>query len=230
MIENIIKNISLNPTLTKFLTLEEQKIIEKNCNNYRFFPLDCERKRAFVCKGEINKNDFQIDIIKITYNKKFGEIKHKDILGAIIGLGIKRECIGDIIVSDDIYVYVIQDMTTFIINNLITVGRVNVNITLSSFDEVKNINVENYIETEIIVSSYRLDTIVSEITSLSREKAKQYVTLKNVKVNGNINTNPDYIVKFNDLISIHRFGRVIITEEVRKTKKDKNIIKILRTR
>ncbi|MCI5939108.1 MAG: YlmH/Sll1252 family protein [Acholeplasmataceae bacterium] len=230
MIENIIKNISSYFTLTKFLTLEEQKIIEQKCRYYVFYPLESERKRAIVSQNEITNKDFQIEILKITYNKKFGNIAHKDVLGAILGLGIKRECIGDIIISDDIYVYVIKEMSSFIVNNLITVGKVNVNVQLSSFDEIKDINIDNYVEDEMLISSYRLDTIVSERTNLSREKAKQYVILKNVKVNGNININPDYIVKINDLISIHRYGRIIINEEIRKTKKDKIIIKVLRTR
>lgn len=230
MVENIIKNISSYFTLTKFLTLEEQKIIEQKCKYYVFYPLESERKRAIVSKNEITNKDFQIEILKITYNKKFGNIAHKDVLGAILGLGIKRECIGDIIVSDDIYVYAIKEMSSFIVNNLITIGKVNVIVKLSSFDEIKDINIDNYIEDEMLISSYRLDTIVSERTNLSREKAKQYVILKNVKVNGNININPDYIVKINDLISIHRYGRIIIKEEIRKTKKDKIIIKVLRTR
>ncbi len=230
MIENVIKNISSYFTLTKFLTLEEQKIIEQKCRYYVFYPLESERKRAIVSQNEITNKDFQIEILKITYNKKFGNIAHKDVLGAILGLGIKRECIGDIIISDDIYVYVIKEMSSFIVNNLITVGKVNVNVQLSSFDEIKDINIDNYVEDEMLISSYRLDTIVSERTNLSREKAKQYVILKNVKVNGNININPDYIVKINDLISIHRYGRIIINEEIRKTKKDKIIIKVLRTR
>lgn len=230
MVENIIKNISSYFTLTKFLTLEEQKIIEQKCKYYVFYPLESERKRAIVSKNEITNKDFQIEILKMTYNKKFGNIAHKDVLGAILGLGIKRECIGDIIVSDDIYVYVIKEMSSFIVNNLITIGRVNVSVKLSSFDEIKDINIDNYVEDEMLISSYRLDTIVSERTNLSREKAKQYVILKNVKVNGNININPDYIVKINDLISIHRYGRIIIKEEIRKTKKDKIIIKVLRTR
>ena len=230
MIENVIKNISSYFTLTKFLTLEEQKITEQKCRYYVFYPLESERKRAIVSQNEITNKDFQIEILKITYNKKFGNIAHKDVLGAILGLGIKRECIGDIIISDDIYVYVIKEMSSFIVNNLITVGKVNVNVQLSSFDEIKDINIDNYVEDEMLISSYRLDTIVSERTNLSREKAKQYVILKNVKVNGNININPDYIVKINDLISIHRYGRIIINEEIRKTKKDKIIIKVLRTR
>ena len=230
MIENVIKNISSYFTLTKFLTLEEQKIIEQKCRYYVFYPLESERKRAIVSQNEITNKDFQIEILKITYNKKFGNIAHKDVLGAILGLGIKRECIGDIIISDDIYVYVIKEMSSFIVNNLITVGKVNVNVQLSSFDEIKDINIDNYVEDEMLISSYRLDTIVSERTNLSREKAKQYVILKYVKVNGNINIKPDYIVKINDLISIHRYGRIIINEEIRKTKKDKIIIKVLRTR
>ena len=65
---------------------------------------------------------------------------------------------------------------------------------------------------------------------LSREKAKQYISLKNVKINGVINTNPDYIVKIDDLISIHRFGRIILKEEIKKTKKDKYVLSILKTK
>ena len=65
---------------------------------------------------------------------------------------------------------------------------------------------------------------------MSREKSKQYINLKNVKINGIVNTNPDYIVKIDDLISIHRFGRLIIKEELNKTKKDKYVLRVLKTK
>ena len=106
----------------------------------------------------------------------------------------------------------------------------SVDVKLSSTDELQNITVDNYIEDTFIVSSYRLDTIISERCSLSREKAKQYIILKNVKINGVINVNPDYIVKIDDLISIHRFGRLIVKEEIKKTKKDKYILRVFKTK
>lgn len=230
MIEEILKNVSSKESLTKFLSPEEQALVVSKRINYSFYPENCERKRAIISRKEIESDDYNISIIKISYNKKFGDINHRDVLGSLIGLGMKRECIGDIIVSDDIYVYLIKEMEQFVLNNLIKVGRVSVDVTLSSLEEVNKIDVNNYVEDEIIVSSYRLDTIVSERCKLSRDKAKQYINLKNVKVNGVVNTNPDYTVKIDDLISIHRFGRLIVKEEVKKTKKDRYVLKIFITK
>ena len=147
-----------------------------------------------------------------------------------MGLGIKRECVGDIIVDDNIYVFVIKEMEKYVLNNLITIGKVSVNVNIISIDDIKNINFDKYIEDTIIVSSYRLDNIISERCAFSREKAKQYITLKNVKINGIVNVNPDYTVKIDDLISIHRFGRLIIKEEINKTKKDKYVLRVLKTK
>lgn len=236
-IEDFKKNIDNNYNkiiYSKFLSAEEQAQLKK-INNIIFFPEDCERRRVIInyILNNDDKDDLinnYISIIKISYNKKFGNITHRDVLGALIGLGIKRECIGDILIDEDIYVYVVKEMADYIINTLSSVGKVSVTCKYSDINEVNSIKVENYIEKTIIVSSYRLDNIISEICCLSREKAKQYIILKNVKINGIININPDYNVKIDDLISIHRFGRVIVKEEVNKTKKDKYVLKVLKTK
>lgn len=231
IVEEVLKNSSKGKVfLTKFLTLEEQAIVSNKKYNCVLFPEDCERKRALFNDVNCIENDFNISIIKISYNKKYDKIGHRDVLGSLMGLGIKRECIGDIIVDEDIYVYVIKEMQEFIKNNLVQIGKAIVDVEFSSFEELKEISVDKYIEDQIIVSSYRLDTIISDVCCLSREKAKQYISLKNVKINGVINTNPDYIVKIDDLISIHRFGRIILKEEIKKTKKDKYVLSILKTK
>jgi len=231
-IDDFIKNINNKKNnLSKFLT-EEEQILLKKYNNKIFFPEFCERKRALIYNdqnGEYDINDY-ITVFKVEYNKKFGNINHRDVLGSLMGLGIKRECIGDIVVTDNIYFFTIKEMENYILNNLITIGRVNVSLIKVSIEEINNINFDNYIEDTIIVSSYRLDNIISERCALSREKAKIYINLKNVKINGVINTNPDYIVKINDLISIHKYGRLIIKEEVNKTKKDKYVLRVLKTK
>lgn len=230
LIKSINNNYKNNVIVSRFLSLEEQKLLCKY-NNILFFPSQCERKRIVMYKYNISEQlDDYISLIKITYNKKFGEITHRDVLGALIGLGLKRECIGDIIIDNEIYVYIIKEMEEFIINNLSFVGKVSVDCNVCPLDILNNIDVNTYIEKTIIVSSYRLDNIISEICCLSREKAKQYIFLKNVKINGIINVNPDYIVKIDDLISIHRFGRVIVKEEINKTKKDKYVLRVFKTK
>ena len=231
IIDEFLKNINENKNnISKFLSEEEQILLKKVKNKF-FFPEFCERKRVIIYNNidDLNINDY-ISVIKIDYNKKFGEITHRDVLGSLMGLGIKRECVGDIIVDDNIYVFVIKEMEKYVLNNLITIGKVSVNVNIISIDDIKNINFDKYIEDTIIVSSYRLDNIISERCAFSREKAKQYITLKNVKINGIVNVNPDYTVKIDDLISIHRFGRLIIKEEINKTKKDKYVLRVLKTK
>lgn len=231
IIDEFLKNINKNKNnISKFLSEEEQILLKKVKNKF-FFPEFCERKRVIIYNNidDFNINDY-ISVIKIEYNKKFGEITHRDVLGSLMGLGIKRECVGDIIVDDNIYVFVIKEMEKYVLNNLITIGKVSVNVNIISIDDIKNINFDKYIEDTIIVSSYRLDNIISERCAFSREKAKQYITLKNVKINGIVNVNPDYTVKIDDLISIHRFGRLIIKEEINKTKKDKYVLRVLKTK
>lgn len=230
-IDDFLKNINDNKIkVSKFLSEEEQVLFKKIKNKF-FFPDFCERKRVIIDDNfdNLNINDY-VSVIKVDYNKKFKNITHRDVLGALMGLGIKRECVGDILIDESIYIFVIKEMENYIINNLISIGKSNVDAVIISIDDINNINFDKYIEDTIIVSSYRLDNIISERCALSREKAKQYINLKNVKVNGIINTNPDYFVKIDDLISIHKFGRLIIKEEVNKTKKDKYVLRVLKTK
>ena len=46
---------------------------------------------------EIEKEDFEIVVCKIIYAKNFEKLTHRDILGALMSLGIKRELFGDIV-------------------------------------------------------------------------------------------------------------------------------------
>ena len=173
IIDEFLKNINENKNnISKFLSEEEQILLKKVKNKF-FFPEFCERKRVIIYNNidDFNINDY-ISVIKIDYNKKFGEITHRDVLGSLMGLGIKRECVGDIIVDDNIYVFVIKEMEKYVLNNLITIGKVSVNVNIISIDDIKNINFDKYIEDTIIVSSYRLDNIISERCAFSREKAK----------------------------------------------------------
>jgi RNA-binding protein YlmH len=219
-----LKNAKKKTILTKFLSMEEQKILENSKKNYLYSNEIHERKRAFISSNQIDGNDFNISVLKIEYNKNFYELTHPMVLGALTGLGITRECIGDIIISDDIYIIVIAEMEEFIIKNLTSIDKASVEVIKSNSEELENIEVNNYYEDNIIVSSMRLDVIVSTITNYSREKAKTYILQKNVKLNGIVKTNIDENIKVGDLLSIHRFGRTIIIDIVRKTKKRQNCL------
>lgn len=228
MIEELIKNSKKKNILTKFLTLEEQK--ELSNVSVVFSDIGYERRRAYIYNGDISEVDFKISVIEVNYNTKFYSLSHSNVLGALMGLGIKRDCVGDIIIDKKIYIIVIFEMTSFILNNLTTIDKATVEVNEVSSSVLDDLNVSNYYEDTIITTSLRLDVIVSAVTNLSREKAKEYINLKNIKVNGIINCNIDTVIKINDLISIHRYGRTILKEIVKKTKKDKFVLLIERTK
>lgn len=228
MINEYIKNAQKKDVLTKFLTLEEQKQI-KNVNVV-FSNIGEERKRAYLFKGQVEDIDFKIDVIEVSYNTKFYSLTHSQVLGALMGLGITRECIGDIIVKDKIYIIAISEISEFILNNLNKIDKASVNLKKVDPSILDGMDIDNYIDTNIIISSLRLDVIVSAVTNLSREKAKEYINLKNVKVNGVVNTNCDYFVKEEDLISIRGFGRTVVKEVVKMTKKDRLVLHVKRTK
>lgn len=225
-----IQNARKKQVLTKFLTVEEQKQLEGSKLNYVYSNIGNERKRSFISYDLIDIKDFNISVLKLNYNKKFYDLSHPMILGSLIGLGITRDCIGDIIIGDDTYIIVIKEMIEYIINNINFIDRAKVSLSEVDSNSISNINLNNYIETSITVASMRLDVLVSSITKYSREKAKIYITQKNVKVNGEINTNINDNIKIGDLLSIHRFGRTYILDDVRKTKKDKIVLLIKKTK
>lgn len=229
MLNDYINNAKNKDVLTKFLSPEEQRLLTHN--KVKFSDLGYERKRAWIfCEEEKAEVDFQLTALEVIYNQKFALLTHSQVLGALMGLGIVRECIGDIYVDDKIYILVISEMAPFIITNLTQIGKTKVKVQSVDLDVIRNLPINIYEETTIVVASLRLDAIVSNITTLSREKAKTYIELKNVKVNGNIVTSSDHILKMKDLISIHRYGRTIIKDVLRKTKKDKLVLLVDRTK
>lgn len=221
----------INEGLTKFLSLEEQKQIKNAHVLYELSSLGEERKRVYIYKDFKFEVDFKISVLKISYNPVFFNLTHRMILGSLIGLGIRRECIGDIYIdNDNIYVLVIEEMEKYIISNLVKVDKASVVVEKVSEDRLEGLSLNNYISENIIVSSLRLDAIISRLTNFSREKAKEYINLKNVKINGIIKNNINYTVKVDDLISIHRFGRAIFDGIVRRTKKNKYVLSIRKTK
>lgn len=231
VLDNLIKDGYKKPTLSKFLSIEEQKELETQnkldcyfCNNY-----DEEiRKRVVIGpKGFKFDSDFKIVIYKIDYDDHFGQLKHPQILGTILSLGISRDVVGDIIVGSNTYVIICEEISKYLEMNFLMVNKTP--ITLTRVDKIEDA-VINYDDDKILVASLRLDSIVSKVTNLSREKAKTYINQKFVRVNGIVNTNNDYAIKMGDVISITKFGRIIIDEVLGTSKKDKIILKIKKTR
>lgn len=67
----------------------------------------------------------------------------------------------------------------------------------------------------------RVDTVISESLAISRQRAKQLIESKKVKLNWTEITRPDSVLEPLDIISIRGFGRIQVKAVDGMTKKQK---------
>ena len=218
------KNI---PEALGFLTPSERAEIEKmNLPRHFFYGRDYERTFLFLLPDYLDEETFPIDDYICAFSAKvpFGEPTHRDFLGAILGLGIERDCVGDIIVGEESFFLVTRKIAPFIEQNLDKVGRLGVKIKEVPLDAVPDKN-EPYSEIEVSIASLRLDALVSGAFNISRSHAAQGIEAGLVSVNFLPCENPAKILNEGDLISYRGFGRAKIASLGGISKKGRQFVK-----
>ena len=172
---------------------------------------------------EIENSDFPITPLLIS---NLGTLTHRDVLGAVLGLGIKREMLGDIYFDEGSAVIMCESsIADYIMFNLKSVGRQNVAITIC--DDEKKLSLKHKFELQnIIVSSLRLDAVIAAMCKMSRSDATGHILSENVNVNFSVQNNPDKKVTDGNVISVRHHGRFVIDEAVGETKKGRIILKV----
>lgn len=182
-----------------------------------------ERKRAIIYPEyyEPEEKDFGLVLFEIRYPSKFVTITHRDVLGALMSLGIKREKYGDIIVDEEIvHIVVAEEIGDYLSMNLNAIGKATVSVKQQQFDRILE-GKDEWVEKTGSVSSLRLDTLLSEMYNLSRQKTLPLVQNGYVKVNWKIVEQPSLELREGDHISARGFGRRKLFAIEGKTKKDK---------
>lgn len=177
---------------------------------------------------ELTEKDFPIKALHITKNNKFGQanLSHRDYLGSILGLGIDRAKVGDIIVLEkETICYIHEDLAEYVQTALEFVSRTKVEVFVSdSFVVTLPEKVWKY--HTVTVASLRLDAVASAAFRLSRTKVQQHIKKEIVQVNWNTVINPSLLLKEGDMVSIRGFGRAKLFEIGNVTKKDRIFVTI----
>lgn len=188
-------------------------------------------ERNIACFGDreyfSDNNDYPIKCIMISpVNQKFAdELTHRDFLGSLMGLGIRREVLGDIIISENCgYLFCLDTIANFILENLTQVRHTSVECKIT--DQIPQNALPQPKNKEIIVSSERLDVIVSAVYNLSRSKVLPYFEHERVFINGKVETKPSAVIDVDDKISVRGFGRFVYKGVLRHTKKDRLVISV----
>lgn len=173
-----------------------------------------ERKRVLICPDYINPEDEDSGLSFLSFTVPFHGSRpgHRDFLGSLAGLGLKREKLGDILVNDDgAHGIVASEVVTYIKSNLIKVGRWEVTVREIPAGSLK-MPQEKVKTVNTTVSSLRLDSVSAAGFGVSRSKMADYITSERVNLNWQVNNSPSQPVRQGDIISIKGRGRVELAE------------------
>lgn len=180
---------------------------------------DAERKMvAFV--PEYETPSFPISALKLSSPRIKG-LTHRDFLGSVLGLGIKREKCGDIIISgDSAYILLADDIASYAANSLTRVGREGVKAEIVPLSEIE-VPQKSFKPITGTVPSLRLDAVISLFSGKGRGKAAELVSGGLVFVNGICAQKSDMRLSDGDVISLRGKGKA--TLEVGGTSKKDRI-------
>lgn len=182
-----------------------------------------ERKRLILYPEytEPSCDMANISLLQFQGRLDFISVNHRDFLGAIMSLGLRREKLGDLLVHDTgCALFVQREMAAYMMQNELRVKHVPFTVTEVSLDTFQPPE-QNIKELHIMVASMRLDTILAHGLNLSRSKAMDLIQAGKVKVNHSEVTDNDYLCRREDLISCRGFGRIRVGEQSGETKKGK---------
>ncbi|MCL2838827.1 MAG: YlmH/Sll1252 family protein [Oscillospiraceae bacterium] len=170
---------------------------------------DAAERTMFVCYPDYM--EFEAANVAITalqiVGRDIGRLSHRDFLGSVLALGIKREKIGDILVaSNQTLMFVAQDIAEYICENLAKIGNAGVSVTFAGelSDELPDRAVEFITGT---VANVRLDAVLGLALKMSRSSAAEYITSERVQVNWAVETSLSHRIDEGDIFSVKGKGR-----------------------
>lgn len=182
-----------------------------------------ERKRAMLYPQyyEPTIADYNLTLLELQHSRKFGELSHPQILGALLHTGIERKYIGDIL-SDGTTWQVIMDQTIapFVMQEAVKIGKIKVKYVVKPLTEV--ILPKDFWEVvETTVTSLRVDCLISTVFHVSRQRAKTLVQQGKVKLNWTSTDRVDEVIGLMDIVSVRGLGRLQVQNITGRTKKDR---------
>jgi len=201
----------------KFLTSKDFEI-----SSYGLFD---EAERRMIAFNNRYDTPFPMKKIRIVTTSKFESISHRDYLGAILSLGIKRNKMGDLLVKDNFcYLPVCEGIHEFIISNLTSVGNKPCSVEVLDDCFVPPEPVFN--EMIILVPSLRIDTIVAKLCNISRGKAQIAIDGGKALIDYNIVKSKSEDVRAGQRITIRGNGKFILGDIVGNSKSGKFKVQI----
>lgn len=217
-IEKILRGNStgfLSPNIKQEITKKLKK------DQYQIFTPFSEAEKVILYSQTVPN----IKLFKVNCYKT-DKLTHPSIMGSLFDLNITSEMFGDIVnYNNNFYIYLLDNISDLVTENLKTVGTTP--ISLEEVDcNLLNDYSREYETINLIVSSLRLDTIISKLSSCNREKVITKIKNQEILINDIPATKASSLLKQNDIFSIRKIGKFKFKEIIGTTRKDNLIIEI----
>lgn len=189
---------------------QSEKLFETKTESFGGVPYAERQIIAFIPDALYYEWNYPITALCITpaYPKFSEKLRHRDILGAIMKLGVDRSKIGDIIVGDGIYYLLCEEtIAAYFKENFTKIHHTIVKLEDCSPDTITI--TQELEEKDGIITSNRLDSVVACVHKLSRSHALELFRQEKVFVNGRMIANVTYTCHEGDIISVRGYGRFI---------------------
>ncbi len=217
------------PKFLGFLSREQSVLAEKTLNTknikYAFFGgYDGAERVVLGCFPDWAE-DFDFPITSVTFNyRRSDSLAHRDFLGSLMGLGIKRESVGDILIEEGrAVVFLLDEISDYVLKQIGKIGRTGVK-TESGFVHPLPER-DRLTECSATVASERLDCVVAAVCNISRAAAALKITEGFVSVNSVVYEKATKSVESGDVLSVRGKGRFIIDAVDDRTRKNRIVLK-----
>lgn len=176
-------------------------------------------KAAFVCRDYRGDVPSALEAVAIEWDSRYYQLSHRDVLGGLLALGVKRGVLGDILMTaGGCQIIVDSSITPFLLSELQRIGAANVKISKTELSQLQP-RPETVKEIRSTVASLRLDSVAAAGFGTSRTQMTEEIQAEKVKVNWKDSKSPAQIIKVGDVVSFRGRGRVEIIEITGQTKK-----------
>ena len=221
----IRKNI---PSNTGFLSLREQELARYLFGNAEglvsFGGYEGAERRMLVYLPEYFDSSFLISdespvvCLRATFYEDDSP-SHRDFLGALMGVGITRESVGDICVGKDFCdFFVTAEIAPYLLQNFQSAGRAKLHLQTVELSMVQ-ITPPDVMQIRDTIASLRLDSVIASGFRIKRTQAVQYITTGKVAINGLPCEKPDKLVTEGSRISVRGLGKIQLAMINGETKK-----------
>lgn len=214
------------PMYFGFFNLAEQAGLENYIRGQRVahvfhggFP-DCERKMLCLYPDDVDPDELIWPMGALRFSRDF-PMDHRNVLGTLMSLGVTRESLGDISLSDnEVQVIFKAHLASFLEREFVSVKGRTIKPAFFDYGGIRAYT-RAFKEMNITVSSERIDSVIARIWGLSRQDAATAIRQGRVRVNDAEISKLTAKVKPGDIIALRGKGKAAVDDFDGSTKKNR---------